>query len=142
MSTASSKSGSPPSPAARQGWKIWSGLFLSALEPPLADGYGCLVNNSIIEFGSAEGIASADIADTLAMVREAIGNVLKRELGSAALTAETMRLVVLYHGILTLSRGRTPFNEMADVVRAEFERLKALRNHGEAGAASPSVRSL
>ena len=117
-------------------------LFLSALEPPLADGYGCLVNNSIIEFGSAEGIASADIADTLAMVREAISNVLTRELGSTGAETGTMHLVVLYHGILTLSRGRTPFSEMADVVRAEFGRLKALRDRATSSAASPSVRPL
>lgn len=110
-------------------------LFLSALEPPLADGFGCLVNNSIIEFGSADGIASADIEDTLVMVRNAIAGVLKREFGSPASNADTMRLVVLYHGILTLSRGRTPPNEMTDVVRDEFNRLKTLRDRAEAGAA-------
>ena len=115
-------------------------LFLSTLEPPLADGYGCLVNNSIIEFGSADGIASADIADTLSMVREAIDNVLERAFGSPVTKAETMRLVILYHGILTLSRGRTPFDEMAEVVRAEFDRLKVLRDRAGAAPALPSAR--
>ena len=110
-------------------------LFLSVLEPPLADGHGCLVTNSIIEFGNADGIASTDIADTLAMVREAIDGVLKRELGSEASEPETMHLLVLYHGILTLSRSRTPFDEMAEVVKAEFGRLKDLRARSAAGTA-------
>ena len=114
-------------------------LFLSALEPPLADGHGCLVNNSIIEFGSEGGIASEDVGVTLAMVREGIGDVLKRELGSAASEAQTMHLVVLYHGILTLSRSRTPFAEMAEVVKAEFDRLKQLRSRSV--AASPRIKS-
>jgi TetR/AcrR family transcriptional repressor of nem operon len=116
-------------------------LFLSALEPPLADGHGCLVTNSIIEFGRTGGIASADIADTLVMVREGIGNVLKRELGSEASKPETMHLIILYHGILTLSRSRTPFDEMAEVVKAEFGRLKELRARA-AGTALPPVISL
>ena len=116
-------------------------LFLSVLEPPLADGHGCLVTNSIIEFGSTHGIASADIADTLAMVREAIESVLKRELGSEASEPVTMHLLVLYHGILTLSRSRTPFDEMAEAVKAEFGRLKDLRARAAAGAASPRTTS-
>lgn len=110
-------------------------LFLSVLEPPLADGYGCLVTNSIVEFGRDEGVASADIADTLAMVRAAIDGVLSHELGAAASASEAMRLVILYHGILTLSRSPTPVEDMAEAVRAEFGRLRQLRTH--AAAASP-----
>ncbi|MFC0009489.1 TetR/AcrR family transcriptional regulator [Devosia nitrariae] len=103
------------------------GLFITALEPPLADGYGCLVANSIIEFGNAEGIASKHIDETLSMVRHAIDGVLKRELGPQASDAETTHLLVLYLGILTLSRSRTPLEAMAETVRAEFTRLRQLR---------------
>jgi AcrR family transcriptional regulator len=116
-------------------------LFLSILEPPLADGHGCLVTNSIIEFGSNGGIASADIADALAMVREGIGDVLKRELGSETSASQTMHLLVLYQGVLALSRSQTPFAEMAEVVKAEFGRLKDLRARAAAGTALPSVKS-
>ena len=103
-------------------------LFLSVLEPPFADGYGCLVNNSIVEFGISGGLASEGIAETLAMVREGIDGVLKHELGPDAGDTETMRLMVLYHGILTLSRSGTPFAEMIAVVKAEFGRLKEMRS--------------
>lgn len=116
-------------------------LFLSVLEPPLADGHGCLVTNSIIEFGRTGGIASADIADTLAMVREAIDDVLTRELGSESSDPATMHLLILYHGILALSRSRTPLDEMAEVVKAEFGRLKELRTRSAAGTALPPMKS-
>jgi AcrR family transcriptional regulator len=104
------------------------GLFLSVLEPPLADGFGCLVTNSIVEFGREESLASADIADTLAMTETAIGDVLARELGPAAPEAAALHLMTLYHGVLTLSRSRVPTAAMAAMVRAEFARLKALRD--------------
>lgn len=102
-------------------------LFLSVLEPPLSDGFGCLVTNSIVEFGREDSLASADIADTLAMVETAIGEVLARELGPAATPAATLHLMTLYHGVLTLSRSRVPMEAMAAMVRAEFTRLKELR---------------
>ena len=112
-------------------------LFLSVLEAPLADGHGCLVNNSIVEFGRPGGLAAEGIAETLAVVREGIAAVLARELGPAAAAPEAMRLLILYHGILTLSRSPTSFAEMAGVVRTEFSRLRQLRSGP--GATAPST---
>jgi TetR/AcrR family transcriptional regulator, transcriptional repressor for nem operon len=104
------------------------GLFLSVLEPPLADGFGCLVTNSIIEFGNAPGIASEGIAETLDAVRQAIEGVLSREIGPAAAPVEAMQLILVYHGILTLSRSSTSIEAMTAAVHAGFARLRALRN--------------
>ena len=70
-------------------------LFLSTLETPLADGHGCLVTNSMIEFGRADGLATEEVGIALRMVREAIDGVLRRELGARTATVEAMRLVVL-----------------------------------------------
>lgn len=102
-------------------------LFLSTLDMPLADGHGCLVTNSMIEFGRADGLATEEVGIALRMVREGIDGVLRRELGPGAAAVEAMRLVVLYQGILALSRSQTPFGEMAAVVRAEFDRLRGMR---------------
>jgi TetR/AcrR family transcriptional repressor of nem operon len=110
-------------------------LILTTLEPPLSDGFGCLVTNSIVEFGREESVASADIAETLAMTQDAIGAVLQRELGDAATPAETLHLMTLYHGVLTLSRSRVPMEAMAGMVRAEFARLRALRGQAAPGRA-------
>lgn len=112
-------------------------LLLSVLEPPLSDGHGCLVNNSIIEFGRAGGIASDGIDDTLSMTREAIAGVIARELGSEAAEAEAMRVLLLYHGILTLSRSPVSFEAMAEAVRAEFERLRLLRDRAGQTPSTP-----
>lgn len=102
-------------------------LYLSVLEPPLSDGYGCLVNNSIIEFGNTPGIASDAIAETLGLVREGIASVLVREIGPAGAELEVMQLVLLYHGVLTLSRSGTSLEAMRGAVSATFERLRAAR---------------
>ncbi|WP_309083216.1 TetR/AcrR family transcriptional regulator [Chelativorans sp.] len=114
------------------------GLFLSVFEPPLADGYGCLVTNSIVEFGKSDGIASADISDALAMLRRAIDGVLSRELGCRAGDTATLRLLALYHGVLALSRSPIALDAMAEMVRAEFRRLKDLRE--AAGSPHPPSR--
>lgn len=102
-------------------------LFLSVLTPPFSDGFGCLINNSIIEFGGSSEMASEEIAATLAMVRAGIQDVLTRELQAAYSPSETMRLLTLYHGVLTLSRSQIAVDELATMVRSEFERLTALR---------------
>lgn len=103
-------------------------FYLSVLEPPLSDGFGCLVNNSIIEFGNAPGIAADGISETLKLVREGIAGVLAREIGPAS-EAETMQLVLLYHGVLTLSRSGTSIEAMREAVHATFARLRAARTH-------------
>lgn len=104
------------------------GLFLSVLTEPLADGFGCLINNSIVEFGRGGGIAAEGIAETLEMVERGMSAVLDRELGPAEGGTATVHLLVLYHGILTLSRSTTSTARMADMVRAEFTRLRARRD--------------
>ncbi|HZY67703.1 MAG TPA: helix-turn-helix domain-containing protein [Devosia sp.] len=111
-------------------------LFLSVLEAPLDDGGGCLVNNSIIEFGSADPLAREDLAGTLDLVREGIASVLQRELPPEAVAAATVRLLILYHGVLTLSRSTTPAADMALAVRSEFDALRTQRD-----ALSPSSTS-
>lgn len=104
-------------------------LLLSVLEPPLADGFGCLVTNSIIEFGREPGIASAAIAETLSLVRTAVEGVLVREIGPERGPVEAMQLMLIYYGSLTLSRSPTAFDAMAEAVRAAFTRLRDIRDH-------------
>jgi AcrR family transcriptional regulator len=104
------------------------GLYLSVLEMPLADGHGCLVTNSIVEFGREGGVASEGLGEALELVRKGVAGVLERELGAEAAKSETTRLIVLYHGILALSRSTTSLAEMAGMVREEFSRLRNLRD--------------
>jgi TetR/AcrR family transcriptional repressor of nem operon len=103
-------------------------LYLSVLTEPLNDRGGCLVTNSIIEFGSSDPLAAPDLAHALGMVQSAVRGVLERELGQGADVA-AMRLVILYHGILALSRSQTPFEDMAAAIRAEFTALRRQRDN-------------
>ncbi|HEV7277234.1 MAG TPA: TetR/AcrR family transcriptional regulator [Devosiaceae bacterium] len=114
-------------------------LFLSVLEPPLSDGHGCLVNNSLIEFGRAGGPAAEGVDEALSLVRTGIEAVLTREIGAAGAAREATPLVILYHGILTLSRSPVSFEAMAAAVRAAFRRLQELRP-GDRAAAPPQPR--
>ena len=101
------------------------GLFLSVLEPPLADGFGCLVTNSIVEFGRGDGPARDSIDATMALLRDAFDGVLTRALGPDAAAGATMQLLTLYHGILTLSRSGLPMDALARSVRLTFAQLRA-----------------
>ncbi len=102
-------------------------LFLSVLEPPLADGFGCLVTNSIIEFGREAGPAAEGIATTMALLDDAFRGVLTRELGADAASRSTVQLITLYHGVLTLSRSGLPMEELARSVQVSFAQLRAQR---------------
>jgi len=102
-------------------------LLTTVLEPPMADGHGCLVNNSIVEFGQPGGLAEAGVTESLDLVRGAIAGVLTRELPDYT-PADTMHVLLLYHGSLTLSRSRTGFAEMADAVRSAFATLRQRRD--------------
>lgn len=103
-------------------------LYLSVLAPPLDDGFGCLVANTIVEFGRDAGLGAVRLDATLAMVRAAIGRVLAAELGAAAPAGAAEQLFVLYHGLLVLLRSRTDPNDLALAVRAAFAPLKDLRS--------------
>ncbi len=104
-------------------------LVMSVLEAPLADGYGCLVVNSMAEFGSGASIATKATHASMAMLERAVGAVLRRELGADLAPIETARLLVLYHGVLLLSRGDALPDATVAMLRAEFERLRTLKRN-------------
>lgn len=109
-------------------------VFLSILQMPFADGHGCLVTNAAIEFGAAPSVASDFVREGFDLLTSGIRKILTRKLGAAAAAVPTARLVALYQGMLVLSRAGRCESVFADVVRCEFDRLKAAR--GTATASS------
>jgi TetR/AcrR family transcriptional repressor of nem operon len=102
-------------------------VLLGLFDMPMADGLGCLVTNTAIEFGQAPSLASDFVARGLDRLESAMRAVLRREIGAPAARVATRRLVLISQGILVLSRvGRLTGDDKA-VVRAEFEHLRALR---------------
>jgi AcrR family transcriptional regulator len=101
-------------------------LFLSVLQAPMNDGFGCLVTNSVVEFGAGASVASGGVDLALATVEAGVRSVLTRELGPESAETAVGRLLLLYQGLLVLSRaGRTQSAEAA--IRSEFDRLKRER---------------
>ena len=104
-------------------------LFLTLFEPPLDDGYGCLVVNSAAEFGSDDSIASDGVRLGLGLVHRHIEDVVRRELGPAAAEATAARLVLMYHGLLVLSRTGPLASTHHDAIRHEFDALRRDKEH-------------
>lgn len=102
-------------------------LFLSMLRAPLADGYGCLVINSAVEFGPGPSIATDGIRKGLGMVASGIRTVLAREIGAPQAAPATQHLMLLYQGILVRARTGDGGTETERVIRAEFDRLRKAR---------------
>lgn len=99
-------------------------LFLSLLREPLADGYGCLVTNAAVEFGSSRSIASEGVNSALDLLGSGIRAVLTREIGADRARIAADRLVLIYQGILVLARAGRADVGAEDVLRAEFNRLR------------------
>jgi AcrR family transcriptional regulator len=103
------------------------GLFVSLLEPPLNDGFGCLVVNSALELGGDLPAASG-VSASLAAVADHIDDVLRRELNDdAEAGADAAALALLYQGLLVQSRAGLLNDRHREAVQTEFARLRARR---------------
>ncbi|WP_309643346.1 TetR/AcrR family transcriptional regulator [Phenylobacterium sp.] len=101
--------------------------YLGLFEPPMTDGFGCLVINGVIEFGGQGSAPAADlIARGLDIVDQSLERVLAHELGPAAGHA-ARRLALIYQGLLVVSRSGRPIAPYRPAVIEEFDRLRALR---------------
>lgn len=102
-------------------------LFLSLFREPMTDGYGCLVTNSLVEFGSAHSPATEGVARALGLVSSGVRGVLAREIGPERGEAEAARLLLAYYGILVFSRAGRLDSAFEDAVRAQFDALRQMR---------------
>lgn len=103
-------------------------LFLSLFREPMTDGHGCLVANSLVEFGSARSPASEGVERALRLVSAGVQDVLAREIGPERARAEAGRLLLTYYGILVFSRAGRLEGVFEDAVRAEFDALRRMRD--------------
>jgi TetR/AcrR family transcriptional repressor of nem operon len=99
-------------------------LFLTLFLPPYDDGYGCLVVNSAAEFGSADSIASEGVRTGLGLVHRHLEDVVRRELGPDGAQASAAHLVLIYQGLLVLSRAGLLTAAHRDAITQEFHHLR------------------
>jgi AcrR family transcriptional regulator len=111
---------------ARSGLDDLERLYLSIFELPYADGRGCLVTNSAVEFGATLSIASEGVTIGLDAVEAGIRSVMARSLPAEHVDASTMRLVLIYQGLLVLSRAGRAGPEVSAAISDEFRRLRSL----------------
>lgn len=102
--------------------------LLALLAPPLDDGYGCLITNTAIELGEDEAFATSAVRPALTERASRISDVLVREVGPAHAAAAGPGLALICEGMLVLARARLLTPDHGDAVRAEFRRLRALRD--------------
>lgn len=102
-------------------------VFLALFEPPMTDGFGCMVINGVIEFGGKGNGPAVDlIARGLDGIDESLERVLRSELGANAGHA-ARRLALIYQGLLVVSRSGRPMKPFIPAILEEFKQLSALR---------------
>lgn len=102
-------------------------FFLTLFRPPMTDGFGCLVSNAAMEFGSSGSVADEGVGRALDLVDASMRAVLGREIGREAAGPAAMRLSLMYQGILLMTRAGRAGKDHEDAIRAEFERLRLER---------------
>lgn len=102
-------------------------FFLTLFRPPMTDGFGCLVSNAAMEFGSSGSVADEGIGRALDLVDASMRAVLGREIGREAAGPAAMRLSLMYQGILLMTRAGRAGKDHEEAIRAEFERLRLER---------------
>lgn len=102
--------------------------LLSLLCLPLNDGFGCLVTNAAIEFGSAPSIATQGIHKAMSFIADGIQMVLEREIGHSRAELVAGHLLLTSQGILVLVRsGQTGAANIEGIIRNQFDELRKAR---------------
>lgn len=108
------------------------GYLLAITEPPLNDGYGCLITNAAVEIDPADPLADAAVRPALSERATRISAVLVREVGPAHAATAGPRLALLCEGMLVLARAHLLTPAHGDAVRSELRLLRAVRDQARA----------
>lgn len=98
-------------------------LFLTLFEPPLDDGFGCLVTNTAVEQAPGGGTDPL-VRACLDAIGRHLDLLLEREVGD---TDDAPGLTLLYQGLLVFSRAGLITDRHRAAVESEFARLRARR---------------
>lgn len=101
-------------------------LYLSLFEMPYADGFGCLVVNSAVEFGGRPSIAADGVTLGLDAVERAVRATLARNLPAELVETHTQRLMLIYQGLLVASRAGRAGPAVAASIADAFATLHSL----------------
>lgn len=102
-------------------------VALDLFNPPFSDGFGCMVTNAAIEFSDSAGVGGAFAARGLHTIEAAALRAVSAEMGPGNDHA-ALRIVLLYQGMLVLTRAGRLSDAYKAAVTAEFDHLRAQRN--------------
>ncbi|MCV0396044.1 MAG: TetR/AcrR family transcriptional regulator [Rhizobiaceae bacterium] len=109
-------------------------VALDLFNPPFSDGFGCLVTNAAVEFRNSAGTGGSFAGRGLDTIEAAALRAVRADMGDGHEHA-ALRIVLLYQGMLVLTRAGRLSNAYKDAVRAEFDRLRT-----QAKSTSPAIR--
>lgn len=108
-------------------------LFLSLLDEPMGESFGCLITNAAVEFGGGEAVPPAVGAGLHALEHTFIER-LRSAKEDGLLNddidplAEATKLLALYQGVLVLVRQGWGKTALASAIGSEFDRLGERNN--------------
>ena len=102
-------------------------LFTSLLEPPLDDGYGCLLINTATELGGRK--VATEVPAGLQRVADCIDAVLVRELDDAD---DGAALFLMYQGLLVSIRAGMVSDAHRTAIHRQFDQLRRIRDRRRA----------
>lgn len=101
------------------------GYVMELFAPPLNDGFGCLITNSVM--GADSDLVLDASRAALRQRFDRIREVLERELDPADASAASSRLELMCEGLLVIGRAQMLTEKHAVPLRAEFAALRQLR---------------
>ncbi|WP_436071677.1 TetR/AcrR family transcriptional regulator [Devosia sp. LjRoot3] len=99
-------------------------VALDLFNPPFSDGFGCMVTNAAIEFGASAGVGGAFAGRGLHTIEAAARRAIYAEMGPGNEHA-ALRVVLLYQGLLVLTRAGRLSDSYKAAVTAEFDHLRS-----------------
>jgi TetR/AcrR family transcriptional regulator, transcriptional repressor for nem operon len=103
-------------------------LFLSLLDEPGGGSSGCLLTNSAVEFGAGDAAVKDLVQEGFQIQEEAfLGTIAQLPNTSSDPSAQALKLLALYQGILVLIRLGYPKPKLRDMINHELDNLQGDR---------------
>jgi AcrR family transcriptional regulator len=99
-------------------------LFLTLLEEPRGESFGCLITNSAVEFGGAESVPGGVAAGLTTLAETFTQRLAATGLPAQRASDLALRLLALYQGTLVLIRAGWDKRALARYLDDEFDRLE------------------
>jgi len=105
-------------------------LFLTLLQEPEGETFGCLITNSAVEFGADLEVADSMVLRGFGILERLFADRLAAAIAAGQLSKRldpevgAVRLLALYQGVLVLVRGGHDLKAIGRAINQEFDHLE------------------